>query len=190
MILGGSGADQISVGNGNSVILGDNGNATFVVALATGSVAAGTAAYGRTLTNIETTAEVLLLGVLSETADQTIAHEVVYGGDDTINTGNGNNVIFGGLGHDQITAADGSNVILGDSGTANFDSTSGVLVSISSTFVGAPVGHTAATGTSNDDVIKAGIGNIADGYNLVFSGYNKDLLPTEAGTHIIAGDTA
>ena len=188
VIFGGSGADQITVGNGNSIILGDNGNATFAIAQAAGTVAAGTASYSRTLTNIETTAEVVLSGVISETADQTIANAVVYGGDDTIVAGNGNNVIFGGLGHDQITAGDGANIILGDSGIATFEAISGVLVSVSTTFAGAPVGGTAATGSSSDDVIKAGIDNTGDGNNVVFGGDGNDQITTGSGTDIILGD--
>ena len=187
VILGGSGADQITVGNGNSVIMGDNGNATFAIALATGTVAAGTATYSRTLTNIETTAEAIVSGVLTQTTDQTI-NAVVYGGDDTIITGNGNNVIFGGLGADQITTGDGGSVILGDSGTANFDSISGALVSIVSTFVGAPVGGAVATGTSSNDIIKAGIDNVGDGNNVVFGGDGADQITTGSGTDIILGD--
>ena len=122
VIFGGSGADTIQVGeSGNSVILGDNGNATFVVALASGAVATGNATYSRTLTQIETTAQ---LGSGAQTADPN-GDGTIYGGDDQITAGNGNNVIFGGLGADQITTGDGNNIVLGDSGTANFDPLTG-----------------------------------------------------------------
>jgi len=78
------------------------------VALASGSVAAGDAAYSRTLTQIETTAE---MANGAETANQT-AGGTVRGGDDTIMAGNGNNVIFGGLGADSITAGNQKALIL------------------------------------------------------------------------------
>ena len=137
VVLGGSGADQITLGNGANTILGDNGDATFAVALASGTVAGGNAAYSRTLTQIETTAEVSSNGTLRDTADQT-AGGAVRGGDDTIGVGAGNNVIFGGLGADHITTGAGNDVVLGDSGTAIFDGTTGNLVKVFSTFGSAP----------------------------------------------------
>ena len=170
VILGGYGADQITVGNGNNVILGDNGEATFVVALASGAVATGNAAYSRALTQIETTAEELNG---TETADST-AGGTVYGGDDRIIAGAGNNVILGGLGADQITAGNGNNIVLGDSGTANFDQSTGNLISIFSTFVGVPVGHTTDTGTSSDDTIRVGLGT-----NIIFGGSGADTITAD-----------
>ena len=167
VIFGGSGADTIAVGDGNNVIFGDNGNAIFTVALASGSVAAGDATYSRTLTQIETTAQE---ADGAQTSSQT-AGGTVYGGDDSITAGNGNNVIVGGLGADTITAGNGNNIVLGDSGTANFDPTTGIITSVFSTFVGAPVGGTIDTGTSNDDTIKVGNGN-----DIVIGGSGADTI--------------
>ena len=172
VIFGGYGADTITVGNGNSVILGDNGEATFAVALASGSVAGGNAAYSRTLTQIETTAE---LANGSETANQN-GGGTIYGGDDTIIAGNGDNVIFAGLGADKITAGNGNDVILGDSGTANFDPTTGLLVAVFSAFVGAPVGGTIDTGTSSNDTIIVGLGN-----DVIFGGSGADTITADFG---------
>jgi Ca2+-binding RTX toxin-like protein len=186
VIFGGSGADQITSGDGNNVILGDNGEATFTVALASGTIALADAAYSRTLTQIETTAE--LSPTIGATASLASANQAlggtVYGGDDTINVGAGDNVILGGLGADQIIVnGDGSNVILGDSGVANFDPTSGALVSIYSTYVSAAVGGTADTGSSSNDTILTGNGN-----NVVFGGSGADHITTGSGADIILGD--
>ncbi len=175
VIFGGSGADTITVGDGNNVILGDNGNATFAVALASGSVAAGDATYSRTLTQIETTAQEA--GGM-QTSSQTTGG-TVYGGDDSITAGNGNNVIVGGLGADTITAGNGNNIVLGDSGTANFDPTTGILTSIFSTFVGAPVGGTTDTGTSSNDTIKVGNGN-----DIVIGGSGADTITANYQTQV------
>ncbi len=186
VILGGSGADTITVGNGSSVILGDNGNATFAVALASGSVAASDATYSRTLTNIETTAQ---KASGTQTSDPS-AGGFVHGGDDTITTGNGNNVIIGGLGADTITAGNGNNIVLGDSGTANFNATTGVLTSIFSTFVGFPVGGTTDTGTSSNDTIVLGTANgTGTGNNTVFGGSGNDTITVYGnGNNVILGD--
>ena len=101
VIFGGSWADTITVGNGNSLIFGDNGNATFTPALASGTVIGGNAAYSANLEQIETTAE---LNNGTETASQT-AGGTLYGGDDRITAGNGNNVIVGGIGADKSAPA-------------------------------------------------------------------------------------
>jgi Ca2+-binding RTX toxin-like protein len=50
---------------------------------------------------------------LIETTDTVAA----TGGDDTIDAGDGNNVVFGGVGSDTITTGSGNDVVLGDNGT-------------------------------------------------------------------------
>ncbi len=189
VIFGGSGADNITAGDVGSVIMGDNGEASFTVAPTTGTISAGDAAYGGTLTYIETTAE---QANGTETADQT-AGGTIYGGDDTITVGNGANVIVGGLGADTITTGTGNNIILGDSGKANFDSATGVLINIFSTYGSAPVGGAPTLqtpagnpdlGTSSDDVITLG-----DGNNVVIGGAGSDQIYVGAsGVNVIIGD--
>ena len=142
VILGGSAADAITVvGTGANIVFGDNGDATFANGV---------------LIQVETMAEVS--AAIGATASvQSATSGVIYGGDDTIKVGDGNNVIVGGLGADQIAAGNGANVIFGDSGTAVFTAL-GQLQSVVSTFGGAPVGGTLDTGTSSNDMISSAPG--------------------------------
>ena len=160
------------MGNGNSVILGDNGNATFAIALASGSVAAGDAIYSRTL---DANRDDRAGGQRHpNVGSDRRRHRLWRRRHDQV--GAGNNVIIGGLGADQITTGDGNNIILGDSGTADFTAT-GVITTIFSTFVGAPVGGTPDTGTSSDDTITTGTGN-----NIIFGGSGADTITADSDT--------
>jgi len=42
------------------------------------------------------------------------------GANDTIQTGNGNNTIFGGSGSDDITFGNGNNIVFGDNGQVQY----------------------------------------------------------------------
>ncbi len=99
-----------------------------------------------------------------------------------IATGDGNNVVIGGLGADSITTGSGGDVILGDSGYAQFDS-AGNLSVIYTTSPDAVIGGTKDTGTSSNDIINAGNGD-----NVVFGGVGADQITTGAGADFILGD--
>ncbi len=118
VIFGGSGADTITMnGSGDNVIFGDNGAASYVNGV---------------LTEVETTGETALAEIDGENAipsDEFNNSGDVYGGNDTITVGDGDNVIVGGLGADTITTGSGSNVVLGDSGFAVFDVSTGTTKS-------------------------------------------------------------
>ena len=118
MIFGGSGADAIAVnGNGDNVIFGDNGAASYTNGV---------------LTEVATTGETAPAEVFGNTvfpSSKSNNSGVVYGGNDTITVGNGNNVIVGGFGADTITTGNGNNVVLGDSGFAVFDPSTGTTTS-------------------------------------------------------------
>ena len=137
------------------------------------------------LTIIETTAEVAGAPP-TEVADGT---GTIYGGDDSITAGAGNNVIIGGLGHDTILTGNGSNTVLGDSGHAEFNpaipvpAAPYILVKVNSTYGSAAVGGTAATGTSSADTITLG-----DGANTVIAGAGADSVTVGNGNNTIIGD--
>ena len=176
-ILGGSGADQIMVGAGANVIFGDNGAASWTPNLS------GTAS---TLTQIATIGETAAASGGTMASQESATGGTIYGGDDKITvTGDGNNVILGGLGADTITLnGNGSNVVLGDSGSATFDAVTTKLVKIVSTFASAPVGGTADTGTSSNDAIVLGNGN-----NVVIGGAGADTITLgSTGSEVILGD--
>jgi Ca2+-binding RTX toxin-like protein len=174
VIFGGSGANTITVnGNGHNVIFGANGDATF-------DPTSGN------LSKIETIAEISAASGSTPSVETNVDNGsgTIYGGDDTIKVGDGNNVIVGGFGADQITTGNGNNVVLGDSGTAIFDVTSGNLISIFSTFGSAtPSGTNPDIGTSSNDVITLGNGN-----NVVIGGAgNNTIIVGTTGANVIVG---
>jgi Ca2+-binding RTX toxin-like protein len=94
------------------------------------------------------------------------------GGNDTINTGTGNDVILAGAANDTVATTGGNNVILGDNGQANF-SASGVLLDITAT-------NPTIGGADN---ITSGAGN-----DLVIAGTGNDTVSSGAGNDLIFGD--
>ena len=136
------------------------------------------------LTKIETIGEVAAATSMTASVESATSGSI-YGGDDTISVGSGNNVIVGGLGADKITTGNGNNVVLGDSGTILYTA-AGQLQTVVSTFGGAAVGGvgaTADTGTSSNDTITLGSGN-----NIVIGGAGADLIVLAVGADIILGD--
>ena len=98
IIIGGVGADQITLGSGDNVVLGDNGYISRI---------GGNIGFGTLADVIQVTT--------TDTADST-------GAADTIVSNGGTNVILGGLGADTISALGGSqNIILGDNGVVNLN---------------------------------------------------------------------
>ena len=124
---------------------------------------------------------------------------VVYGGNDTITVGNGNNVIVGGLGADTITTGTGSNVVLGDSGFAVFNPSTGTTTSFGNLIEVASDPVTFASGAPQldlttrqyrisecraHDTITLGNGN-----NVVIGGADADTIVVGAtGQNVIIGD--
>ena len=142
VILAGFGADQVTGGTGRDFILGDNGNATF-----------------------------------DSTGGQSILREFIstdtdIGGDDTIDAGTGNNIVFGGTAKDSITTGGGDDIALGDSGRAVFDA-GGILTFLT----------TITPAIGGDDVISVG-----DGYNIVLAGFGADRVTGGTGRDLILGD--
>ena len=121
--LGTSSDDTIKVGTGNNVIFGGSGADTITA----DSVNPGGIQIGGINDIIlgddgeaDFTDGVVTLVISTNTND---------GGDDTISAGNGNDVVFGGLGADTITLGGGADVVLGDSGEAQFSS-SGMIETV------------------------------------------------------------
>jgi len=96
------------------------------------------------------------------------------GGGDTINLGDGLNVILGGIGADTITGGNGRDIVVGDNGNATFDST-GVMTLVQTSF--------AILAGSYDDIIRLGSGN-----NVVFGGNGGDAITTTTDDDQILGD--
>lgn len=95
-IIGGTDADTITTGAGNDIIVGDGGK----VIMDTGRNALMVTNKDRNIT----------AGGLEDGS----------AGGDTIDAGNGRNVVFGGLDSDHIKTGEGEDVVFGDNGFATF----------------------------------------------------------------------
>jgi Ca2+-binding RTX toxin-like protein/phage tail sheath gpL-like len=104
------------------------------------------------------------MGILG-TGDMTIdAGELLFdtstivGGNDTINTYNGNDIIFGGINSDTINAGEGNNIVIGDQGVIDYVIDDGDNSDIDRIFSTDPDhgGNDNITTGSGDDIIIAG----------------------------------
>jgi Ca2+-binding RTX toxin-like protein len=142
-VVGGTGADEIRVGDGGSVILGDNGQIDRDVA--NGSLV------------------------------QIISMAAADAGDDTVISGEGFDYVIGGTGADEINVSDGGGMILGDNGQINVDPVTGDLASMA----------TSDSAFGGSDTIVAG-----DGSTFIFGGSAGDMISSASGDDVIAGDQA
>ncbi|MFN0077230.1 MAG: DUF4347 domain-containing protein, partial [Prosthecobacter sp.] len=144
IVIGGNGADNIQAAGdiSDDIVIGDNGKATFD----------------------STNGVSVLRDIISTDPD--------LGDNDTINTGDGYNIVIGGFGTDGITGGAHTDVILGDNGHAVFNA-DGVLTFITTT----------SPAIGNGDIITFGAGG-----NTVFGGAGSDTLTGLEGTDVIVGD--
>ncbi|MDX6411745.1 MAG: hypothetical protein QOE91_1261, partial [Gaiellaceae bacterium] len=152
LVVGGGGNDRITVtaGAGFNVILGDSGKIT--------RAAADTHRFGGlpiTLGRIETTDDAI-------------------GGTDTILTGDGSNVVFGGAVNDAITLGNGTNLVFGDAGYIDWAPDGGIHSAVSTSWT-----------IGGDDRIVLG-----NGSNLVVGGAGSDNISGGNGFNVILGDNA
>ncbi|WP_236960757.1 beta strand repeat-containing protein [Methylobacterium durans] len=194
-IIGGFGADTITVGAGNHVILGDNGKAVFAAGkLATiesidpgiGGSDTITAADGNVTAIGGAGGDTIKLGkgrqvVLGDSGSAAFTNGVIdsitsvatnIGGNDTIEAKDGDTTIIGGAGADTITVGAGNHVILGDSGQALF--AAGVLATIESI----------DPGIGGSDTIIAADGNVT-----AIGGAGGDTITLGKGTQVVLGDS-
>lgn len=193
-----AGADIITSGNSDDVIIGDYGIIAQVPTIA-----------GSTLEVVP--------GTLDMMNDRTVilvsTSNPALGGDDRIDAGSGKNIIFGGTGDDALTARDGDSVILGDNGMALFDE-NGVRVRVETmdtAYGGADTitvaaGDHVVMGGSGGDKIEAGGGDhvilgdngkaiyVSGGLASVRSGWDQydgaDEIEAGDGSHVVFGGGA
>jgi Ca2+-binding RTX toxin-like protein len=152
--------DPVPVGTdtGDDVIVGDNGLAVF-----------DTTSGSSILTDIETT-------------------DPVYGADDYIYAGEGNDTVLGGSGNDYVDAGTdaGTDIVVGDNGIANFD-TAGNLTDVTTTVPDTGGDDVILTG-DGDDVVLGGVGT--DYVNMTIDPITGDPVPvgTDTGDDVIVGD--
>ena len=192
----------IHAGDGNNVVLGDNGAVSFfggkldlIQSTETGDDAPAQGGSDSIFTGAGN--DVIVGGFAGDTINAGDGNNVVfgdsavldfaqgtgvlltaistgnaYGGDDGITTGSGNDLVVGGVGTDTINAGDGNNIVVGDNGSSSYD----------------PVGgHWTVTTTTpaigGMDSITTGVGN-----DLVIGGAGGDTITDLGGTNIVLGD--
>jgi Ca2+-binding RTX toxin-like protein len=211
IILGGAGDDEIHADDGDShnVILGDNGTANFdfgpghswdiesdllagggadtITGGANNIILGGAGADSITLGGGENT--VLGDNGIVRRADATTLvvvatpdTDAASGGDDSIVSNGGVNILIGGVGSDFIDAAAGSNIILGDNGTVDADgdvTSDTVTPGGDDTNIGGVVlGGLRAAFTATGD----------DASNIILGGAGADAITLGSGVNVVLGD--
>ncbi len=163
-----SGATNITVGNGNNIVIGGIGNGNSITAGNGNDVVIGQD------------------GALSFTAGQiavAASTDPTFGGGATIKVGSGDNVIIGGTGNNTITAgaavAPGYQVIVGHNGTVKYAAPN-VLASVQAQDVITVGGTVVVNGGTN--TVTAGNGN-----NLIVGGVGKETITTGNGNDVVIG---
>ena len=199
LIFGGAGSDAIAVNvvagdaSGN-VILGDDGDATFVngvlnfVETNTPDVGGNDTITGGDGDNVVlggSGSDQINLGsgrnlIIGDNGYVTYSAGVVTvlattspdsGGDDTIVGGGGDNVVLGGFGADHITLTDGKDLVIGDNGEVDFPL--GVMTKA----------FTTSAAYGGGDTI-----SVSDGNDIVFGGSGADMIRVGEGRNIVLGD--
>ncbi|WP_236960944.1 beta strand repeat-containing protein [Methylobacterium durans] len=196
VVLGGFGSDQITTGSGSDIVLGDNGAVTLSalvpVYVRTTSPAIGgadeiRAGAGDNVVLGGADADTIVTGagrdaVLGDNGElrfdaqgrysRITTTESAIGGDDRIEAGDGDNLVFGGAASDTVTTGLGADLILGDSGEATF--TEGRLVLLRSL----------DAGIGGKDTIQGGAGD-----NVVLGGADADTITVGGGRDLVLGDS-
>lgn len=105
--------------------------------------------------------------------DRLVSHDFSVGGNDTINSGRGDDWVIGGYGSDDITLSGGDNTVLGDNG--RIEALSGVRSEVESLDV--------RSSTGGNDVIETG-----EGDDQVLAGMGRDETINAGGESIAIGD--
>ncbi|WP_185804539.1 calcium-binding protein [Pontivivens nitratireducens] len=203
LVIGGYGADTLTLGAGDNALLGDTGRILFdasdnrlisMLSDMDGSDGADrvTTLQGRDYAILGSRADIADLGegdnivvgeggVIDLHTGTASTGQAVFGGNDRITTAGGADIVLGGSGADILTLGAGANLILGDSGTITFTATRAamVLTSTSNPFDGI---DTVTTTTGADVAILGGGGDVAD------LGANDNKVLADSGTiNAVAG---
>ncbi|WP_293776173.1 hypothetical protein [uncultured Oxalicibacterium sp.] len=164
-VIGGIGGDEITVGNGDGILIGDNGVVTFDAN-----------------------------GIYAQVIESTGYFDDL-GGDDTISAGNGNHYVIGGYGADTITLGNGNDVVLGDNGQISLNAAGSVVkidASFDDNTTGAGDtilvgdGSKYLVGGAGNDTITAGVGAVTNG---VILGDNGVITLDASGSHLARIET-
>jgi hypothetical protein len=100
------------------------------------------------------------------------------GGDDTIDVGDGANIVVGGFGSDTVTTGAGADIVLGDDGLVDYVSADGDSSDIDL------VTSTSTTAFGGADTITTG-----DGSDIVIGGRADDAIDAGEGDNVVVGDS-
>lgn len=159
IIFAGAGDDYVSSGDGDDIVFGDVGTYRLD-------------RIGRETVTLSTEHDSLANPEPGQTGDAR-----TLSGEDTIVSGNGNNVLFGGLGNDTLTTGDGDDLVLGDNGT--------VLYGVAGTNLGRLHAEGRDTDLGGRDDIVTGAGD-----DVILGGGDGDRIDAGAGNDIAIGDWA
>ena len=136
IVIGGSAADTIDPGDGDDLVLGDNGRLDWV------------------LTDSD-----------PADLDRVISLDVSFGGVDTIHTLGGDDLVIGGAAGDVIDAGEGRNIVIGDSGQVSAATVSapqtalGMTFSVIATIASDTGGNDSIVAGTGADIVLGGAAN-------------------------------
>ncbi|MFM2390002.1 MAG: hypothetical protein RLZZ437_1557, partial [Pseudomonadota bacterium] len=192
VIIAGAGADTVTADAGDNVVLGDagthdgtieslesmmtSGDGNDIVTTGSGSdwVILGQGDDDANLGDGDNTA-IGDSGIIVDAARLTLdTTAVLFGGRDSIRTGDGNDIIGGGAGADLILAGNGDNTVMGDNGNITYDPA--VTVGVTSVTTVVSSGGAA-------DTIETGAGR-----DVIVGGEAGDQITAGAGVDLVLGD--
>ena len=156
------GNDSLVAGNGDSMVLGGIGNDSITVG--NGNVAGSNR-------NIVLGDNGLITLDAKLQATEIITTSPELGGDDTVVTGTGNNIVLGGNGADDVLTGDGNAIQIGDNGQIKLQSNFVLLAQTIDLYEG------------GNDTLHANTGN-----NIVMGGFGNDLLYGTLSSDVLIGD--
>jgi len=180
VIAGGAGSDTMDGGAGDDILLGSHG----VSVEADGSGQAndvyanapdvsGDTLYGDTGNDILIGDSGYVTRGGSEQVQFVESTDTDQGGNDTVDTGSGDNIVLGGFADDTITAYSGNDILIGDNGEVDYNASGTTREAIRAT----------AIDQGGDDSITAGTGD-----NFVVGGFGSDVLASGDDDDVIFGD--
>ena len=181
MIVGGSGGDILSGGNGNDTASYMSSPAGVTVDLSSGTASGGDAT-GDTLTSVENVEGTSQADTVVGSAD-----------DNVIVTADGNDTVTSGAGNDTVNAGPGDDLIVGGSGEGNDNYNGGdgtdtarYSSAIASITVNLRTG--AAYSTAGNDAASIGVDSIAGIENIISGSYDDVLQGSAENNDIYGGD--
>jgi Ca2+-binding RTX toxin-like protein len=152
--------ETITAGDGNNIVIGDDGKIDYT--RADRESVAGADASAADIDLIESTST------------------TEFGGVDKITTGSGSDLIIGGRYGDTIEAGNGNNLVIGDSGRITAASADAPQFGVAMTY---GLIETVAFGDGGVDTITT-----LDGNDIVLGGHEGDIIHAGEGNNIVLGD--